>query len=748
MIKIKHIKIFLQAIFFIVIVCFITSCLASKPLAEGKYELVKNKIEINSKQINKSDINLYIRHQPAKSAMFKKKRIVELDTELVEKSKSNIKIYLSDLGYYSNNVSDTIIYKKNKATVVYKIKVDEPIVIDNMIYEIADDGIRELVFADSAQTKIKSKTILSIETLETERERITANLRNNGYFNFNKTYILFRVSDTSDGKKNVTLKMLIENLSSIDSLGQRISMNHQKYKIKNVYIFTRTDASRTFRNTRFSRGMDTLKSEKMNLVFRNTQNIDEDLFIRTNLILEDDIYSEQNVNQTYNNFVSLDLFRTQRIEFEEIKTADLQDDYMYLKCNIYLSPHTVQGYKLGLEVSTNSSDLWGISPSLGYFHRNFLKGAEKFELNFSGMYQFRINNRQGYKKSIEYGVNSALNLPKFLMPIQIKYFQKNIPRTKFAVNYLHQERNIYTRTIAGASFGYEWNASDFTTYTLNPVELKVVRLKNINPDFFNTIKNNPYVRSLYENYFSLGLSSSFTNTNQFETYTKHTHYFRVNFDIAGNFMSMFNMFMKKDNDGKYLIFDTRYSQYVRVDASFIQNIIINKNNKFVYRLFAGVGHAFGNSISLPFEKMFYAGGANSMRGWQVRSIGPGSVPCDTVFLIPSQVANFRLELNAELRFKMIWLLEGATFLDVGNIWTTNKDDNREGAQFKFNTFYKTIAANTGFGVRLNISDLFTIRIDWGFKIYDPALLKNRFVKVQDWLRSDNNSIHFAINYPF
>ncbi|MDR3286191.1 MAG: BamA/TamA family outer membrane protein [Prevotellaceae bacterium] len=746
--KNKHINNIFKIAIFAVAVLFFASCSSTKLLDDGKYQLVKNKIEINTKKINKSDIELYIKHRPAKSSIFKKKELVILDTELVEKSKSNIKIYINELGYYSNNISDTIIYNKHKATVVYRIKAYEPLRINNMYYEIADENIRELIFADSLSTKIKQRSILSTENLEAERERITANLRNNGYFNFNKTYIMFRASDTSTGKKNVDIKMIIENPSKIDSTGSRIFYNHKQYKIKDVYIFTRADAGRVFRESRLIQGLDTLKLDNMNLIYRKPQNINEDLFIRTNLIIKNDIYNEQNVNQTYSNFANLNLFRTQRIEFEEINDTDINVGFSYLSCHIYLSPLTIQGYDLGLEVSTNSSELWGISPTIGYIHRNFLKGAERFELNLSGMYQFRIGNRQGYKKSIEYGVNTSLNLPKFLMPVQIKYFQKNIPQTKFAANYLHQSRNIYTRTIAGLSFGYEWNSSELARFTLNLIELKSVQLKNISQDFYNKISKDPYVRSLYENYFSLGLSSTFTHTNQLETYTKSTHYFRVSFDIAGNVMNLFNSLMNKDADGKHIIFDTRYSQYARIDATFTRNIIIDKNNKFVYRLFAGVGRAYGNSISLPFEKMFYAGGANSMRGWQVRSIGPGSAERDTIFLIPNQVADFRLELNAELRFKVVWLLEGAVFFDAGNIWTLNKDDNRKGARFEFGTFFKTIATNTGIGARVNFTNLFTIRIDWGFRIHDPALPEHRFVKVKDWLSGDNNAIHFAINYPF
>ncbi|MDR2293160.1 MAG: BamA/TamA family outer membrane protein [Prevotellaceae bacterium] len=743
----KHINQFSAIIIFIVGVLFFMSCSASKQLEAGKYKLVKNKIEINTKKINKSDIELYIKHQPVKSSIFKKKNFVTLDTALVEKSKSNIKIYMNELGYYSNNISDTIIYRKNKATVVYRIKIDEPLTAGNMIYEIADTNVQRLVFADSVSTKIRRGTVLSHENMEAERERITSDLRNSGYFYFNKTYISFR-ADSSAGKKNVKLKLIIENPSSADSLGRRMYHNHIKYKIKNVYIFTRADAGRISREPRFTQGLDTLKADGMNIIYRNSQTINENLFKRVNLILENDIYNEQNVNQTYSNFANLNLFRTQRIEFEEIKGMKSEDEFSYLNCFIYLSPLTIQGYDLGLEISTNSSELWGISPTLGYVHRNFLKGAERFELNLSGMYQFRIGNKPGYKKSTELGVNTSLYLPKFLMPFQIKYFQKNLPQTKFSANYLHQQRNIYIRTIAGFSFGYDWNSSDYARFTLNPIELKAVMLKDIDQDFYNTIRKDPYVRSLYENYFSLGLSSSFTHTNQFETYARTTHYFRINFDIAGNLMSLFNPLFQRDSENKRLIFRTRYSQYARIDFTFTQNRIIDKNNKLVYRLFAGIGQAYGNSISLPFEKMFYAGGANSMRGWQVRSIGPGSAPHDTLFLIPNQVADFRLEFNAELRFKVFWILEGAVFFDAGNIWTLNKDDSRERARFEFDTFFKTIATNTGIGARFNINNIFTVRIDWGFRIHDPALPDHRFVKVKDWLSGDNNSLHFAINYPF
>ncbi|MDR0420908.1 MAG: BamA/TamA family outer membrane protein [Prevotellaceae bacterium] len=740
-----HINKFSTILAFIYIL-FFSSCSATKQLEAGKYQLAKNKIEINTKKINRADIGLYIKHNPSKSSLFKKKQLVVLDTSLVEKSKSNIRIYMNELGYYSSSVSDTIIYKKNKATVIYKIKTEEPLIVENMSYEIADKNIQALVFADSLLTKIKRGTVVSYENMEAERNRITSNLRNSGYFSFNRTYISFQ-ADTSAGKRNVKLKMTIENPSNVDSIGQRFYHDHVKYKIKDIYIFTRADAGRTSRDSRFAQNLDTVKYEGINLIYRNSKNINASLFKRTNLIMAGDVYNEQNVNQTYTNFANLNLFRTQRIEFEEVETTE-SDGFSRLNCFIYLSPFTIQGYDLGLEVSTNSSELWGISPTIGYVHRNFLKGAERFELNLSGMYQFRIGNKPGYRKSMELGVNTALNIPKFLMPVQIKYFQKNIPHTKFSANYLYQQRNIYTRTIAGLSFGYEWNSSDYARFTFNPIELKLVRLKNIDRDFYNRISRDPYVRSLYENYFSLGLSSSFTHTNQFATYAKTTHYFRVNFDIAGNLMSLLNPLFKRDSDNKRLIFDTRYSQYARVDFTFTQNRIIDKNNKFVYRLFAGIGQAYGNSIAMPFEKMFYAGGANSMRGWQVRSVGPGSAPRDTTFAIPNQVADFRLEFNAELRFKLIWLLEGAVFFDAGNIWTLNKDDNRERARFEFDTFFKTIATNTGVGVRFNINNIFTIRVDWGFRIHDPALPEHRFVKVKDWLSGDNNSIHFAINYPF
>ena len=742
----EQINKFYRAIIFIFIASFFVSCASSKRIGEGEYALKKNKIEINTKKINKADIDLYIKHRPNTSKLFKKTQHVIFDYDLVEKSKSNIEEYVRQRGYYSSNISDTVIYKGKKATVIYQIKVSEPLSVGNMTYVIDDKNIEKIVFADSLHTKIKKGTILSTENLEAERDRITTNLRRNGYFNFNKTNIAFS-ADSSSGKGNVELKMKIENQSSIDSLGQRKYHNHKQYKIENVYIYTtRADANRIGRESRSSSGFDTVKVDNVNLIYRRSQSIDEKLFGRINLIIPGEVYNEQNVNQTFSNITNLNLFRSQRIEFSEIQSLD--DEYSGLNCFIYLTPLTIQGYDLGLEVSTNSSELWGISPTLGYIHRNFLKNAERFELNLSGKYQFRVGNSQGYRRSTEFGVSTSLNLPKFLMPIQIKYFKKHIPQTKFSANYLHQQRNIYTRTIAGFSFGYEWNSSDYAKFIFNPIELRVVRLKDIAADFHDRIQKDPYVRSLYENYFSLGLNTTFIHTNQFETYKMSTHYLRLNVDVAGNTMNLFNPLLpKKDSDGKYLIFETRYSQYARADVTFVNNNIISRNAKFVYRLFAGIGRAYGNSISLPFEKMFYAGGANSLRGWQVRSIGPGSAIRDTIFSIPNQVADFRLEVNAELRFKLFWLLEGATFLDVGNIWTLNSKDARDGARFEFNNFANTIAANTGFGVRFNLSNLFTIRVDWGFKVHDPSL-EHQFIGVKDWIRSKNNTIHFAINYPF
>ena len=237
-------------------------------------------------------------------------------------------------------------------------------------------------------------------------------------------------------------------------------------------------------------------------------------------------------------------------------------------------------------------------------------------------------------------------------------------------------------------------------------------------------------------------------SNQNKKKIRNFSYLRVRTEIAGNIINGMNMLVgtQKNEDDYYELFNTRYAQYVRADIDMRYYQYINKTSLFVYRSFFGIGNPYGNSEVLPFVKKYFAGGSNGIRAWQVRSLGPGSFIDDSNF--PDLAADIKFETNIEYRFDIIWKLKGAFFIDAGNIWAINKYDDREGAMFKFNSFYKEIAIGTGFGARFDF-DFILFRIDLGIKARDPELpIGKRFIWLNRSLNGNDYSWNIGIGYPF
>jgi outer membrane protein assembly factor BamA len=206
--------------------------------------------------------------------------------------------------------------------------------------------------------------------------------------------------------------------------------------------------------------------------------------------------------------------------------------------------------------------------------------------------------------------------------------------------------------------------------------------------------------------------------------------------------------MNKDANGSGMIWKTPFSQFVRSEITIGRTWVFGRNSgqAIAARLLAGAGFAYGNSSALPFEKHFYGGGANSLRGWQARTVGPGCSPRDTSFVIPNQTGDMKLEANIEYRFDMFWKVAGAVFVDAGNVWTLNKESSDEMSTFRWNSLGESIAANWGVGARLNLGFLL-LRVDMGMKIHDPAR-EQKWVSPGKWFNRDNYALHFGVGYPF
>ena len=409
----------------------------------------------------------------------------------------------------------------------------------------------------------------------------------------------------------------------------------------------------------------------------------------------------------------------------------------------------MQGIKVNAEVSINSSGLFGVSPKISYYHKNIFRGGEWLNLSFMGNFQFQFKDKVN---SNEFGVSGGLSFPRFVF-IPSRLFKGAVPRTEINASYNYQNRPEYTRNIISTSIGFSGNVNSVFYYQVYPVQMNIVKLFNLDEEFYKSMERDPFLKNAYENHFDLGSGYTLYYTTNSEVTPRSDYWYaRLQADLAGNFLSLFKPLMQKDADGDGMIWNTQYSQYIRGELTLGRTFFFGKNDRqaLAYRAVIGAGWAYGNSTALPFEKHFYVGGANSMRGWQARTLGPGRSPKDDYFVIPNQTGDMRLEANLEYRFPLFWKFNGAAFLDAGNVWNFKRKDafSSEISQISWTNLLAGMAFNWGLGLRVDL-DFLVLRLDWGLRLHDPALTVNGGgVHPKNWFTRDGYGLHFGVGYPF
>lgn len=711
------------------------SCSTTKVLQDNEYRLAKNNIVVkNDKNFNTSQLQAYLKQKPnayfifgwnpflnvynwqngkggAWDKLVKKVGIapVVYDAELVDNSIVNLENRLKYLGYFDSKVESHISVKRRKVNVTYDVTLGNRYPIRSLSITLPERGeFTESFLADTSTMTVKVGDFLSESALEAETERFSSLLRNQGYYTFNKNYFFFE-ADTLTYPGSALLNLTINE-------------------------YTRNESEKEAEPIRKS------FFNNISISYPKTLNIREKVLRDLCTIHPNSSYSSDLVNQTYSRLSALRVFSS-------VNIGMTQADTNLVDCSISLAQSKLQGIKVNLESSTNSSGLLGISPQLSYYHKNIFRGGEWLNLSFMGNFQFKVNQAV---RSNEFGVSAGLSFPKFF-PLPYRLFDGPIPRTDVNITYNYQDRPEYTRNIIATSYGYNGNLGNKFYYQAYPLQLNVVRLFDLDPEFYETLADDPFLRNAYQNHFDLGSGLTLYYTTNAESIPKESFFYtRFQFDIAGNMLSLFNPLMKKDEYGAGIIWNTPYSQFVRSEITLGRTWIFGRNGgqSIATRLLAGAGYAYGNSSALPFEKHFYAGGSNSLRGWQARTVGPGLSPMDASFVIPNQTGDMKLEANLEYRFNMFWKVAGAIFADAGNIWMLKDDGTEAGREsvIRWDTFGESIAANWGVGLRLNFGFLL-LRVDMGMKVHDP-IRENKWVGPDQWLKRDGYALHFGVGYPF
>lgn len=768
---------------FILFALISASCSTTRNIPEGKSRLKSNKVIIeNSNTYPASSLQPYIRQKPNSSFIFGwnpflniynwsngknngwdkfVKKIgqapVIFDSNLVTSSKSNMYNHLVYDGYYNSIIRDSIITKRKKSTVIYKVSLGRQYIIDSVSYTIADTALAKLFYSDTLNAMIHKGEVLSENNLEQESQRVSQRFRNQGYYGFTKNYFFFE-ADTLRKNGLASLQVTIADYTRNELPND--AQRHKKFAFGSVYITPMKSVS----SQRLRRMNDSLNLEEFARKIKRDTTFYKGIYIihngkpllrksviaRMNLIKPGELYREEDVSNTYRRFSNIGVFNSVNMQLEEQDSSNVES-------SIKLTSSTLQGYKINLDISSNSSGLFGISPTISYYHKNIFRGGELFSLSFMGDFQFKFNSDV---RSTEFGVSSSLSIPNFWFFPDRWFKTVMIPRTELSISYNFQERPEYTRNIISASYGYSWNSKNRFFFNITPIQVNIVKLFNMSEWFYESLKD-PFLKNSYQDHFDLGLGADFYyTTNSAPNPTTSYFYLRWQNDLAGNLLSVFNKLLPSNESGARLIWGSPYSQYYRGEVSAVYTWKFGKENKqaLATRLLVGAGTGYGNSISLPFEKLFWAGGAYSLRAWQARTVGPGYAQLDTAFTIPNQTGDIRLEGNIEYRFPLFWSFDGAVFMDAGNVWTLKRDYsanseeeadtesyNNEAGTFRFNTFYKHIAFDWGVGLRLNLG-FALLRLDCGLKIYDPP--SNMWMGPKQWFKKGNYGIQFGVGYPF
>ena len=674
------------------------------------------------------------------------------DSTLTEASAEQLHTALSNRGFMNNTVTyrvdaDSV---KRKASVNYDITLGEPYYIRSIDYDIPDESLREIILADTSRFNVRSGDLLNFNHLDEWRQGITENLRNHGYYAFNKEYITF-IADTAADSRAVDLTLNSRDPYRNDHMPYYTE--HEPFYVRDVVYVTDYDPVAMHDGLW---GADTVTmSSGVKVIEGSERYLRPDVLDECNHIEPGQLYNAEAITRTYRALGRLNILKQINID---VRPLGKVDGVLMVDTYVLLQPDKSQTVSVSLEGTNSEGDL-GFGVGLDYEHRNIFKGAEVLSAKAKVSYESISGNIGGLINNnySEYSTELGIRFPKFMAPFLKRSFKRKIQAsTLFTVNFDYQARPEYTRVIAGGGWRYQWTErSRRLAHTLTLVDLSVISVPKFNDEFFDRITN-PLLRYSYHDHLIMRMGYNFYRTNKAEMnvlqmgrFQRDVFTVRANAEMAGNVLYGLSHLTKQkaDADGSYKALGIRYSQYFKADADYSMTHYFDNRQSIAFHVGAGVAVPYGNSDVLPFEKRFYSGGANSVRGWGVRTLGPGSYNSNnSLSNFIYQCGDIRFDVNLEYRAKLFWVVELGLFLDAGNIWTIKDYEDQPGGVFKFNKFYEQIAAAYGAGIRLDFK-YFLVRVDMGMKAHNPASGQEHWPLLHPRFKRDSE-FHFSVGYPF
>ena len=731
--------------FFLGAMVFFSSCSSTKYVPKDQYLLksVKVKSESNYHDINTLALRNYVRQMP-NSRWFSLYKLplavyslsgrdstkwinrtlksmgeapVVFDSLSSVQTCADLAQQLKNEGFLDAQVRLQVSTKGRKAKVEYLLQPGEPYFVDNIGYAIQDTTIARILSRQGASASLLYKGMkFDVSKLDAERKRISTLLSDSGYYRFHKDYITYQADSISHSRLiNLTLHLAPYQLPNEEYVP------HTRYWMRHINYGSGSPG-------------------------------DNQIHLRQHVLQEcthlhsGSPYSASGLQNTYNHFGRLQAVKYTNITFKQVPDADSLDCQILLQNN---KPSTLSFQPEG----TNTAGDLGAAASLTYQNRNLFRGSEVLSVQLRGAYE-AIRGLEGYSNQnfVEYSAEAKLQFPRFISPFVNRRIRRLVNATsEVSLLYDMQDRPEFHRRLLSAAWRYKWSFPHRKDkFQVDVLDLNYVFMPWISETFHNEyLRNdnnrNAILRYNYEDLFITKIGFGYS-------VTKGNTAFKSNIETSGNLLSLASRMWnaKKDELGHYQVFNIAFAQYVKCDLDLSHVLMIDKNNQLVFHAGLGVAYPYGNSTVMPFEKRYFSGGANSVRGWTVRSLGPGQYKeQDGRINFINQTGDMKLDLNAEYRTYLFWKFNGALFVDAGNIWTIRQYDEQPGGQFSFKDFPRQLAVSYGLGLRLNF-DYFILRFDLGMKAVNPAYEAEddeHYPVLHPNFKRDY-AFHFAVGMPF
>ena len=755
----------------------LAGCSTTKYVPEGHFLLDDVKIRSTDEQVKVGDLSSYLRQHPNSKwfSLFKVplyvydwsgrdttrwinrvlRRIgdapVVYDAELARQGENEMLKALQNKGYINGRIAREEIRKEKKIKLRYHIIPGTPLQVEEIFRIVPDARIDSILQAeDSSATLLRPGMLLDINELDRERNRIVSLLQNRGYYDFNKDYITYAV-DTVGRGNSARLALYLNPLARVSD---SVMQPHIPYYIDSVRIYPDFDLFSGVASQEPPEGYDTLHYGKLSIILRSGERpyLRPKVLLRNLHVYPDSLYSEQAVSDTYSRYARLGILKYTNMRFEQKPDTNL------LNCYLFLSKGRSHSLSFSIEGTNSAGDL-GAAASITTEHRNLFRGSETFSLKLRGAYEAISGLTNAITNQYtEYGIEASLSFPRFLFPfLSSEFRRRSWATTELSVGYSNQKRPEFARNIFEGRWSYRWNnRKSQLQHRIDLIDVSYIKMPWISDEYRDNYLGNSILRYNYNDQMimrfgyglvfsnrsisGLGLGSSNANTNGYTI--------RFNVESAGNLLyGLSKAFSFPRNDeGRYSTFGLPYEQYLKGDIDFSLKLPVDSRNTLALHAAVGVAYPYGNSDMLPFSKRYFAGGANGVRGWSVRGLGPGRYSGGQSIDFMNRSGDIKLDLSAEWRTKLFWKLNGAFFIDAGNIWTIRDYESQPGGTFHFNSFYRELAMSYGLGLRFDF-DYFILRFDGAMKAIDPAYGAERYPIIHPNF-SDDFTFHFAIGYPF